>query len=1156
MGSWRTGISTVVSMAVLAVAPGAAEALVDPGNSVLPNLDVRADEKPSAGEERAITSLESSLGQQGFADTDGGGVSFLGTTDGYLTGGSGASPEQISRDYVADHRGAFGLDRSDLSHLNLTDEYTSIDGVTHLTFSQMSHGIASYDTFVRTNVDAKGRLINVSGSPAGDVAVASATPALGARDALAIAHDDVGGEPQLPAVKDRSDDGDRATTFAGQDEQASLTIFAGPNGDRLAWRVYAYDDDSILYDVVVDADSGKVLARTLQTEFAANQATIWPYFPQNGGTPNTVNLGTDPSWIDRSTLDATDTLVGNNAHAYADANGTNGYQAGEGVAKTGGNDWLFTTQFFTQAECPSFGCTWDSTNAATKTNNKNDATTDLFYLVNQYHDHLLAPPIGFDEASKNYEQVNSSGQGLGGDAVLAEANDSSGIDNANFSTVADGTPGRMQMYFWSGTTGAVGPQYDVNGSDSADVIFHEYTHGMSQRLVGNATGLAAAQSGAMGEAWSDWYAMDYLVDLGLQTDTAAPGEAWLGQYVTGVPGIFGGISRIRHQAIDCPVGASASVCPDYAGVTAGPGGYTYGDLGHVGTINGVHDNGEIWSQTLWDLRNALGSHDAEAVITGGMRLSPLNPSFLQERDAILQSAQNLGIPIGPIWQVFAHRGMGYLAVDQGSNVYAGLDDFTVPAPVTHISTSVSDPGGNLGDGDGVAEPGETVIVKPSLRNPLGTGSTAVTATMSSSTPGVVVGEPNATWPDFGTSVVTQEPSSPFTLTIPESQSCGTAVDASFAGSASSGAFSIANASIPIGGPFFTNSADVPKAIPDNNASGVNSTLSLPAGTVSDLDVRIGQLNHTWVGDLKITLSHGATTVTLMNRPGPGTGGASGNDFTNLILDDEAATPIDSIPSAGPPGGYTGSFKPDQPLSAFDGQSTAGTWTLNVSDNAAADTGSLVAWGSSPAPQCDVTALPGIDTAPASGVGPDTATLNANLDPKSKATDYRFEYGATDAYGTRTPVGTGGSGSGATPVSTPVSGLSPTTTYHFRALALRDGVIVARGPDQTFTTSAALSGPPPVADAVAKITKGPKKKSTKKKAKFEFTSNEPGASFTCKLDSKPATACTSPTKYKRLKKGKHTFSVTATGASGKAGPAATQTWKVKKKKKKHHHHHHH
>ena len=52
---------------------------------------------------------------------------------------------------------------------------------------------------------------------------------------------------------------------------------------------------------------------------------------------------------------------------------------------------------------------------------------------------------------------------------------------------------------WSSPTG---PQYDVDGSASADVVYHEYTHGPSNRLVGNGAGLTAFQSQAMGEGWS------------------------------------------------------------------------------------------------------------------------------------------------------------------------------------------------------------------------------------------------------------------------------------------------------------------------------------------------------------------------------------------------------------------------------------------------------------------------------------------------------------------------------------------------------------------------------------------------------------------------------------------------------------------------------
>ena len=90
--------------------------------------------------------------------------------------------------------------------------------------------------------------------------------------------------------------------------------------------------------------------------------------------------------------------------------------------------------------------------------------------------------------------------GLGNDAISAEAQDSSGTNNANFSTPGDGSPGRMQMYLFT----APNPQRD--GSLDGDVFLHELTHGTSNRLHANGSGLATQASGGMGEGWSDFYA--------------------------------------------------------------------------------------------------------------------------------------------------------------------------------------------------------------------------------------------------------------------------------------------------------------------------------------------------------------------------------------------------------------------------------------------------------------------------------------------------------------------------------------------------------------------------------------------------------------------------------------------------------------------------
>jgi hypothetical protein len=86
-----------------------------------------------------------------------------------------------------------------------------------------------------------------------------------------------------------------------------------------------------------------------------------------------------------------------------------------------------------------------------------------------------------------------------------------------------------------------------------------------------------------------------------------------------------------------------------------------------------------------------------------------------------------------------------------------------------------------------------------------------------------------------------------------------------------------------------------------------------------------------------------------------------------------------------------------------------------------------------------------------------------------------------------------------------------------------------------------------------ISKGPKAKvkTRKKKAKvkFAFESSEPGSTFACALDAAAAAACSSP-HYFKVRKGRHSLTVTATDAAGNVDPTpATYSWKVKRKRRK-------
>ncbi|MCW5521151.1 proprotein convertase P-domain-containing protein, partial [Aureitalea sp. L0-47] len=131
-------------------------------------------------------------------------------------------------------------------------------------------------------------------------------------------------------------------------------------------------------------------------------------------------------------------------------------------------------------------------------------------------------------------------------------------------------------------------------------------------------------------------------------------------------------------------------------------------------------------------------------------------------------------------------------------------------------------------------------------------------------------------------------------------------------------------------------------IPDNDPAGVSTTITVPeSGTLQDMNVDL-DIEHTWVGDLIVTLeSPAGTSITLIDRMGyTGTGfGCSNNDLL-VTLDDEATLPIEDECTGSP---ITGSFTPNEALSAFDGEDVNGDWILTVSDNAGGDTGMLNAW---------------------------------------------------------------------------------------------------------------------------------------------------------------------------------------------------------------------
>ena len=624
------------------------------------------------------TTLQNRLGRQGVVDLDRrtGTPRVLARLDGTLTGASSRPPEEIAAAYVRANLAVLGLTAGDVAG---TPDVTALPGgVTAVEWRQTVDGIPSADHGLRVNVGRDGRVLSLLGSPAHDLSVASSTPALDAGEALRAVQDDVGSHRSL--VRRGRPAGVRRTTSYGDDTSAALTTFDG----RLAWRVQYRAGDDAVYDATVDARTGAVLRRANMVKSEA-RASVWERFPGDGagGTAATVDLE-QPGWLPA----AAQLLNGPNAHAYSDLDDNNVASTTEEVRRVGGH---FS---FALSPVPGTGCdaahlcSW--TVGAPTLNREQDAV-QAFYFANRFHDHLAADPIGFTAAKGAFEGV---------DDLLLETMDGAGsanhLSNANMFTPPNGQHPRMQMYLWSS------PFRNISSGSDAAILYHEYTHGLSNRLVHDSDGYGAlnsAQAGAMGEAWSDWYAQDFIVSQFPGLDTGAVGEVVMGAY-TDVPGSS---SKLRFSPLDCPVvGADPVACPGRPAV--GTGGFTYGDFGRIAGSAEVHADGEIWAQTLWDLRTAVGSAKARALVTTGMSLLGPEPSFLDGRNAILLADQTLsdGADAAQLWAVFAGRGMGFFAASLGGDDTTPAQSFALPPAAGGARGTISGRVTNALGGAGVA----------------------------------------------------------------------------------------------------------------------------------------------------------------------------------------------------------------------------------------------------------------------------------------------------------------------------------------------------------------------------------------------------------------------------------------------------------------------
>ncbi len=931
----------------------------------------------------------------------------------FLSQPSSEKRSEILRGFIKQNNQLIGIDDQQADQLKVSADYTNPDGnLSYAHLDQVINGVPVFRGEIKAGFTKDGRIIRVINNMAPGLDYESLSTDFGnPTDAVRAAFKHIDREPtKVDTEVNAAASNDLKVVFGNGDwaTTAEKMYFPiEPGVARASWRVLIWLPVNAYY-VIVDAETGATLwhkniaddqttSRTYQVYANPNAyidvadspapLTPGPIDPALGtqgailtrvnrsfiGNEGTNSFNTN-GWI----TDGQDKLDGNALEAGIDRDGTNGVDPASIPVGAPAN--TYTSLWNPPPGNPAPG------DAPIATEPQRGAVIQMWYIMNHYHDEMYKR--GFTEQARNFQALNFGRGGVEADRVSAEGQDSSGTNNANFATPADGGRGRMQMFIWTGPT----PDYD--GTTDAEVVIHEVTHGTSNRLHNNGSGLGN-QGGMMGEGWSDWYAHVMLSEPtdpinGIYTTggyaTFQLSAGFTANYYYGirrfpkaVKAFTGGPARPGCNNQPCPhnpltFGHINSNCDTTLGTTTTPIISAFPRspvIGTSGSCSQVHNAGEIWSSALWEVRAlmvqrlgfAAGTTRVLQVVTDGMKLAPTNPMMLQERDAIIAAAAAL--PVAPeasadvadVREGFRIRGFGFSAQTISSTQV--VEAFDTPNVTVTNPFSVSD---STGDNDGFPEPGESVLLSVAVTNP-NTGAPISNVQVN------VNGGPNVSYGTIndGATVANNIP-----YTVPANVACGALHQVTINVTSSAGSQTPANrefrVGVPVGGAPVTATNSTSMTLPDGSsttpapASVYPSNVSVSGVTFGNakLKMTLNGYTHTFPGDNDF----------LLVGPGgqkfiPQSDMGGGGDISNVTysLEDAAATALSSTQLT------AGIFKPTADTTVTDifaapapaapynypatggsatfgstfgttGSGLNGTWSLYVVDDAGADTGTI------------------------------------------------------------------------------------------------------------------------------------------------------------------------------------------------------------------------
>ncbi|SEQ35820.1 M36 family metallopeptidase [Neolewinella agarilytica] len=397
---------------------------------------------------------------------------------------------QAAIDYLRNKHEDLGLTAEDVAELEITDNYVSPGGVRHIYVNQQYRGLSVNNAQVILHFRGDQLVASNNGFVANlaDYGLPLA-PAVSAQQAISEAVNTV--SPTFGnAVLLSETDGEMSFSWSAVSQKpllAKLMILPTDEGARLAWRIVIdqHADRADYWLMMIDATDGRILDKdnlVLKCDFgtphhthnyntacAKTDATaelpvheqliesfaktttvadgasyrVFPFGEESPLHSDGRVLEVDPAdsiaspfgWHDTNGLDGPEFTItrGNNVYAYPDRD-DNDDTPDPGIFADGGDELVFDYYFA------------DEENEDTILN---ASLTQVFYTTNKVHDWLYH--AGFDEEGGNFQRNNYKGGGVDRDPIMAEAQDGSGTNNANFFTPEDGQSGVMQMFLWEET---------------------------------------------------------------------------------------------------------------------------------------------------------------------------------------------------------------------------------------------------------------------------------------------------------------------------------------------------------------------------------------------------------------------------------------------------------------------------------------------------------------------------------------------------------------------------------------------------------------------------------------------------------------------------------------------------------------------------------